>query len=295
MAAFWFTGSSYVSTLSEIVGYRSGLALSVMKMRKLLASDGEGAHAWPRMMEDGMRVRAEEFEQTVRFLLYTLGRLRSPSMFGPYQWLHALMKNPKQSHMVPDLIRWLGEAGQKSRHGEPLDLAPVFEKATEKYGHSGLQMVKEFYGEAMEHVQGSPFGNFRAIEWKDVVDLEALFKSENLVTHGEFFDQRFIDYLHRNFGDITRIHWRQFERLTAEYFAKEGFRVKLGSGRRDNGIDVRVWRDEETAPTIVIQCKRQKADVEQVVLKALYADLLAERAESGLIVTTSRLEPGALA
>lgn len=63
MAAFWFTGSSYVSTLSEIVGHRSGLALSVMKMRKLLASDGEGAHAWPRRMEDGMRVRAEEFEQ----------------------------------------------------------------------------------------------------------------------------------------------------------------------------------------------------------------------------------------
>jgi restriction system protein len=259
--------------LSEIVGYRSGLALSTMKMRKLLAEDAEGEHAWPRRPEDGMRVRAEDFEQTVRFLLYRLGRLRTPSMLEPYRWLHAMMKDPKRSRMVPDLIRWLGDATQERRPGAPIDLRPVFEKAADAYGYAGFQMAKEFYDEAIEHMHGSTFGKFRAIEWKDIVELDALFKNENLVTDGEFFDQRFIDYLHRNFGDITKIHWRQFERLTAEYFAKEGFRVKLSPGRKDNGIDVRVWRDGGTAPTIMIQCKRQKDDVEQVVLKALYADL----------------------
>jgi restriction system protein len=61
-------------------------------------------------------------------------------------------------------------------------------------------------------------------------------------------------------------------------------------------VDVRVWTDdpkEGQPPTIIAQCKRQKAPVDKVVLKGLYADIQHEGAKSGLIVTTSRLSPGA--
>jgi restriction system protein len=127
--------------------------------------------------------------------------------------------------------------------------------------------------------------------------LRGLFESASLETqYGSFFDQRYIDYLARNFDTIDRIHWRKFEGLTAEYFTKLGWRVEIGPGHGDEGVDIRVWPPdaaEDIPPAILIQCKRQKDTIEKVVVKALYADVLHEKAESGLIVTTSRLARGA--
>jgi restriction system protein len=61
-------------------------------------------------------------------------------------------------------------------------------------------------------------------------------------------------------------------------------------------VDARVWakgEDPQTPPAILVQCKRQKSQVGKVVVKALYADVLHEKADSGLIVTTTGLSPGA--
>ena len=93
------------------------------------------------------------------------------------------------------------------------------------------------------------------------------------------------------------MHWRKFEELTAEYFQKQGFNVELGPGTNDDGVDVRVWKPTQDrnneAPHIIIQCKRQKHNVEKVVVKGLYADMLFQKAELGLVATTSELSPGA--
>jgi restriction system protein len=51
----------------------------------------------------------------------------------------------------------------------------------------------------------------------------------------------------------------------------------------------------EESPHILVQCKRQKAKVEKVVVKGLHADVSYESADYGLIVTTSELSPGARA
>ena len=114
--------------------------------------------------------------------------------------------------------------------------------------------------------------------------------------YGNFFDQRFIDYLYQNFDDIDKMNWRKFEGLTAEFFKREGFHVNIGAGRNDDSIDARVYSTEEDTgkpPLILIQCKRQKEKVEKVIVKALWADIQAEKAQSGLIVTTHTLSPGA--
>jgi restriction system protein len=42
-----------------------------------------------------------------------------------------------------------------------------------------------------------------------------------------------------------------------------------------------------------VQCKRQKAKIDNALVKSVYADVLHEEAQSGLIVTTSSLSPGA--
>jgi restriction system protein len=136
------------------------------------------------------------------------------------------------------------------------------------------------------------------VEWEDIRELDDLFRSEGLETpHGVNFDQRFVDFLAANFEEIDRIHWRQFEALTAEYFAREGWSVLLGPGRNDGGVDIRLWPDDSqqsSAPaTVLVQCKREKRNIQKTVLKALWADVVHEKAESGLIVTTSSFSPGA--
>ena len=146
-------------------------------------------------------------------------------------------------------------------------------------------------------MQISPWAGFHNITWKDQKKLEELFKSESLETeYGSFFDQRFIHYLINNFDDISKIHWRQFEALACEYFDKLGYHVEIGPGRDDGGIDLRVWDDKATKKgpaSILVQCKRQKRKIEKVVVKALWADIIEEKAKSGLIVTTSSISPGA--
>jgi restriction system protein len=44
---------------------------------------------------------------------------------------------------------------------------------------------------------------------------------------------------------------------------------------------------------VLVQCKRQKAKISNTVVKALWADVHAEGAESSLIVTTSSFAPSA--
>jgi restriction system protein len=143
----------------------------------------------------------------------------------------------------------------------------------------------------------SAWGTIRNVDWRDTVDLKGLFKSAGLETqHARFFDQRYIDYLSRNFDKIDQLHWRKFEGFTAEYFEREGYRVVLGPGSNDGGVDLRVYpfdADPSRPPMILVQCKRQKAKIDKVLVKSVFADVLDERADSGLIVTTSTLSPGA--
>ena len=137
----------------------------------------------------------------------------------------------------------------------------------------------------------------RSFDWNDTVKLKDLFESESLKTqYGSFFDQRFVDYLARNFGRIDEIHWRKFEGLAGEFFERAGFHVEMGPGRGDWGVDIRVWApadDVGKPPLILIQCKRQQEKVSQVVVKALWADVSDAGAQSGLIVATSALAPSA--
>jgi restriction system protein len=178
-----------------------------------------------------------------------------------------------------------------------IDPRPFLDNSLRDHGPLGAGIALELLEELNLQMHRSPWAKYRREEWKDVAQLKDLFESESLQsTYGTFFDQRFVDYLGQQFGDIDRIHWRKFEGLTCEFFERAGFRVEIGPGRDDGNVDARVWakgEDPKTPPAILVQCKRQKSQVGKVVVKALYADVLHEKANSGLIVTTTGLSPGA--
>ena len=76
--------------------------------------------------------------------------------------------------------------------------------------------------------------------WNCINSLSSLYecevKNENSI---DYLDQKFIDYLAVNGNEIETIHWRNFERLCAEYFRRNGYKVILGEGWNDGGIDIR--------------------------------------------------------
>jgi restriction system protein len=133
-------------------------------------------------------------------------------------------------------------------------------------------------------------------QWNGIVSLNDLFESE-VVPAGtspeQYFDQRFINYLHKQTGDLHNIHWRQFEFLTAEYFRRNNYRVSVTKPRKDGGFDIAVERSNlDFGPDVIlIDCKRNAEDspVDLQTVKAFWSTVSDEGATKGLIATTSRL------
>ncbi len=293
-------------SLSDVVGSRSGLALSERDLRALLAreEDERFVEYLALKEDDWVRINSVVYEDMVECVLYRVGRLERRHNSPPGGDLYRKFKRDAEalelaSTISDELTKFVHEVMDDSGHGRgrKVDVTPFLLMCLERYGRQGFEIAKVLIDSlaVMLEIRSAYFPSIS--EWEDEADLEELFRSEGLETlYGTFFDQRYIDYLHRNFEDIDRINWRKFEGLTGEYFDRLGFRVEMGPGRGDDGVDVRVWPGRESSerpPAIIVQCKRQRQAVSKVVVKSLYADVLDAGASSGLIVTTSKLAPGA--
>ncbi len=130
-------------------------------------------------------------------------------------------------------------------------------------------------------------------KWDGIILLSDLFDSKKLPDLPDvFFDQRYIDYLSNHTDALYDIHWRQFEGLTAEFFSRNGFDVKIGTGSKDGGIDIFATH-KDTNAMIIIQCKRYSKNnlVKVNAVKALYFDTIDNGASGALLATTSHLSP----
>ena len=227
---------------------------------------------------DGLRVRSEDYEEAVSKLLYRVGNIPTAKPSPPVLSVSLrFVHDPTHSEVVEkvltrclELIEYLVS---NSPQGTPLDPSHLFETVTTEFGSLGFDIAAALIDSLALQLHTSPWAPIRWFDWDDMVQLRDLFLSESLeAQYGMFFDQRFVNYLARNFGKIDDIHWRKFEALAGEFFERAGFRVEMGPGRRDGGVDIRVWApagEVEKPPLLLIQCKRQREKVNQVVVKAL--------------------------
>ena len=337
MGGIWCQSKEIISSTADIVGYKSGLALSIDQL-KLYSSD-EYQYLFSDNQDRIIRIRAEEYEIFLAHILYKLGVISTDNISSFVISLYHIYKNDENSfatffeqiitlyvlfkydlsfYQGKDYIPFPSELKKKGITEVLLDIAtfiPIF--IHERVTTNEFILRKELFiasvkksnqykrDEILEalligltdYVQRSPWLSYRCVPWKDTRELSDLFESEQLHSyHGEFFDQRFINYLSSQYDDIGRIHWRQFEGLATEFLHREDFKVEIGRGRNDDSIDIRAWKNKDAQgvpPTLLVQCKRQKEKVGKVVVKALWADIEHEKAQSGLIVTSSALEPGA--
>ncbi len=301
MGRIWFRRIEMIGAISEIVGYKSGLALTRAEIMEHLPE-----HTSTLMGDDDIVItlRAEEYQGMSSTLLYRLGCLPSPPILFPgIDMFHKYKEDEEKYELYESVLglflEMFPDLEKRSPEGKPINLTPFLVKVEKKYnGGYAMKIALEYIAEIEQYLYQNPWARIRKHEWVDVRELSDLFRSESLHTYyGKFFDQRFIDYLNHNFESIDRINWRKFEGLACEYFHREGFYVEIGAGRNDDNIDARIWPKEEDKglpPTILVQCKREKGKIGKIIVKALWADVIDEGAKSGLIVTTSALSPGAV-
>lgn len=302
--AITFKNLELVSVLGEAAGFKTGLTLDKNEIINLFPNNSSFRDSLSAPDESYIRVYSEDVDEMFAHILFKLGSIETPGCIPSTIVLyHKYKDTPKLSGIyikVMDLWnihlkRALDKTAKEG--GNSLDPTPFMTECAEKFGRIGLDMSMEII-----HGNGDDMhrrlSKIRRVDWSNELALKELFESESLESqYGNFIDQRFIDFLQRNTDKLNEMHWRKFEGLTAEYFTREGYDVELGPGRNDGGIDVRVWKENRNAgepPLILIQCKRYKNKIDRTVVKALWADMNWEKAESGLIVTTSGISPGGL-
>lgn len=293
MGGIWLQRIELLSTLSEHAGSKAGLALDGLQLRRHLPRHTDTLNGRGDQL---LRIRSEELAMMGAELLHAVGNTPSPelAMWPPPDLVPSLRDDSAMADLHSSLIAILKDELARSRPG-PLDADAFLDRMRSEHGPHGFTMAVRLLQTFFQKQHQAIDSAFRRVEWVDTVQLKDLFQSEDLTTrYGQFLDQRFLDYLARNDQAIDAMNWRKFEGLAAEYFDRTGYRVKLSKGRNDDNVDLRVWNPESRgAPLLLIQCKRQKAKVGKVVVKALYADLLEEKASGGLIVTSSSLSVGA--
>lgn len=302
MGGMIFNPEVLADSLSETVGYKSGIALSIQQMCDHLTGT-----EYPDLIlaseQKIVRISSVEFEDLFYELLFRIGHTEEKynGDISGVGLFHKYKDTAREEHdgvlelcieIWPSLIEETKRTNSKS-----IDPTPFLQACYEKYGKVGLDMAVERIELINKGLNLNPYSPLRYTEWRNIEQLESLFHgNSDEPLYGKFFDQRFIDYLSNNTEKIASMHWRKFEELTAEYFERSGFQVELGPGQNDDGVDVRIWKREQDstqAPHAIIQCKRQKQKIEKVVVKGLFADIQFENAVYGLIVTSSELSMGA--
>ncbi|MBS4700174.1 restriction endonuclease [Aeromonas media] len=301
MARIWFAPGDLVDHLHELMGYKAGLAASIEQICDL-TSGSSYADEIVRSESHGLAIRSEDYEDLYYHLLYKVGITVSPrpGLFTQSQFLMRLAKDKGFDYIqnIQNIYSKNYELGVKQaiKNGQTsINPEPMIMEAFNKYGKSGANDIFELIKMYDTHFQNSPHTSGRWEDWKDIIDLNDLFEKHHpVVSHGTFLDQRFINYLSSNYHKIGEIHWRKFEEIISECFVKSGYNVELGPGSNDDGVDIRVWnKSTKVHPEYIIQCKRYKSKIDKVTVKGLYADVLEEKADTGLLVTTSEFSPGA--
>jgi len=104
------------------------------------------------------------------------------------------------------------------------------------------------------------------------------------------------EHFARHPDNLEKLWWRDFERLLETVFGNQGYRTELGAGSNDKGADIRLYRTGgEGEALTVVQAKRFKKHlaIELYLVAALLGVVLDQKAEHGILVTTSRYLPSA--
>ncbi|WP_063896070.1 restriction endonuclease [Burkholderia stagnalis] len=287
--------------LTELAGSKAGLAMSIEEICDHL-SGTKYADIVLAAEVDGVRLRSEEYEDLFYRFMYRIGYTEDEYLGPSIEMARQFQRYNRDSQKLDFYMSVSAAMSHLMREGfardesMPADPRAVIAAIKQEFGIPGAQFALETYAIIQKGIRLDPHAAlFR--EWDDTLELNGLFTGSNKDPEkGQFIDQRYIDYLSNNTDRLGDMHWRKFEQLTAEFYEREGYKVDLGPGSNDDGVDVRIWHpdaDPTESPLCIAQCKRVQDKIDKVTVKGLHADVEFEKATYGVIVTTSELSPGA--
>ncbi len=289
MGAVRFSLRDYYDSTTEIVGIKSGILLNRFQVKQILIDKFEEDYLRTDNLELFVRVRVGELEEMLLALRQKIGNLPQ------------ILPTKKDYKYLDDYMYRTGDIETISASNS---IGLYFIKQNEDINAKDLaNLIRESEGfeqglcEAIANISLERYDLSCIVpeskKWNDSTELSKLFDCE-ISSNSDFLEQRFLDYLAVNGNEIEQIHWRNFERFCAEYFKRQGYKVILGPGTNDGGIDIRVFNENNSAPDIIIQCKRYKTEnkVQIETVKSFYTDVMFENAKSGLIATTGYIASG---
>lgn len=291
MGAIVFSVGDYFDAINETVAIKSGLLLTNIESTNLLKEKFNQSYFNNAKTTDIIRVRAEEIESHIKWIRYRIGNL-SENELNPVLISERLMKWEKQGFKTMAVADILLEV-MILHKGKTVDPRVIISEVRQRIDVPEM-LVIELALLFAEHQFTSSYIPPQSEEWNGGTPLKDLFNCE-VKGDNQFLDQKFIDYLAANSEDLEYIHWRNFERLCAEYFNRLGYEIVLGPGSNDGGVDIRAFsKTDAVKPLILIQCKRYKTEnkIDIPTVKAFYADVEFEQAKHGLIATTSFISEG---
>ena len=155
-------------------------------------------------------------------------------------------------------------------YGEPFDGARLDVLPLERTDDPAFQRFKEY------------------MRWKWICSL----------IQGDFdaLNSELYEYFSKNWEQLTRLHWREFEMVVSELLQAQGFEAELGPGHADGGVDIRMLRRDPIGDILtVVQVKKYdpKNPISLEAVQALHGVKEAEGADKSMFVTTSRYLPSA--
>ena len=284
------THSYFLDLASEEVACSSGVLLTDNNIKRLSIRYDIDEFRHLERTDRETTMRPEEFEDAVLNIRTAIGNLPDSKMgqFVMLDAVRALYEEGGDAIKIAEAYLAVSESGKYTSVGKG-----AIEEIIAISGQDPLHVLNflKAVGEMQRRKMNFLYGRVRQKAWDGAVSLDRLFEGEHVPDDPTvYLDQRYIDYLARNGEEMGRIHWRNFERLTTEFFRRQGYEVDLGKGTRDGGVDVRVWTDKDSKtgpPLMLIQCKRYRDVVGIETVKAFWSDVHFEGAEKGLIANTS--------
>jgi restriction system protein len=291
MGAIIFSIREYFDAITETVAIKSGLLLTNAETTKILKQEFNGEFLDADDLDTIIRVRADEIEYHIQWVRISIGNLPETSM-GPMLASPILMPWIKKGYDALKTMDIFVDVYKKSG-GITSDAKTVIRNVQEQIDVPEKLIIDIALLLAEQQFRSSYIAP-KKVTLDGATPLAKLFSCE---LHGKegFMDQAFLDYLAVNSENLEYIHWRNFEKLCAEYFSRQGFKIILGPGSNDGGVDIRAFSEKDpNQPLLLIQCKRhhKKNIVDIPTVKAFYSDVAYEKAKHGIIATTAYIAPG---
>lgn len=292
----------FVNTILDIVAIKSGLVINEDKLIDILSKafpHDKTFKDYEKRRNYAVRIRSEEFDSICWEVRRALGEIeepRHPNFIGDVK---RMMELTDQGYDTIKILRGIIDIMAElhtPKDPKYLDPNEVIQIALSR-NIAPLPIIIEMLNNIVKAQKLSNTINpVEEINFDGGTNLEDLFNKESLPKRAEdFIEQKFINYLQANPEMLEFMHWRNFERLTVEFFKRKNYTVELGPGSNDGGVDLRIYdKKDDDKPYIIIQCKRHKKsnEVKIETVKSFYTDVDFEGARKGIIATTSRIAKG---